>query len=129
MNDIGRKIRTLRESLGMTQEELAHKVGYKSRVSINKIELQRDVPLKKLAPIAEALGTTPSMLAGWEEEPSETIPSFNIDKMVNLVAKKSQQDIRKDEAEEELLKQWRQLDGESKKQLMLMIKFFKNQNK
>lgn len=68
MKDIGRKIRQLREEQGMTQEELAHKVGYKSRVSINKIELQRDVPLKKLSPIAEALGVTPSSLAGWDDE-------------------------------------------------------------
>lgn len=68
MSDIGRKIRKLREDQGLTQEELAHMVGYKSRVSINKIELQRDVPLNKLAKIANALGVEPSYLAGWEEK-------------------------------------------------------------
>ncbi len=52
----------------MTQEELAHKCGYKSRVSINKIELERDVPIKKLIPIAEALGVTPQELMGWDDD-------------------------------------------------------------
>lgn len=75
MGDIGNKIRLLRESKGMTQEELAHKVGYKSRASINKIELQRDIPLKKLAPIAAALGISPSELAGWEKE-EKTVPKY-----------------------------------------------------
>lgn len=69
MGDIGKKIRELREAQGMTQEELAHKVGYKSRVSINKIELQRDIPLKKASAIATALGITPAELVGWDEEP------------------------------------------------------------
>lgn len=68
MKDIGKKIRELRESQGMTQEELAHKVGYKSRVSINKIELQRDLPIKKIVPIANALGISPNVLMGWEED-------------------------------------------------------------
>jgi len=68
MSDIGSKIRQLREEKGMTQEELALKVGYKSRVSINKIELQRDIPIKKLEPIATALGVTPAFLMGWDEE-------------------------------------------------------------
>lgn len=74
MNDIGKRIRDLRESLGMTQEELAHKVGYKSRVSINKIELQRDIPIKKVVPIAKALDVDPSVLMGWDDTPQYTNP-------------------------------------------------------
>lgn len=79
MNDIGKKIRTLREERGMTQEELAKKVGYKSRVSINKIELQRDIPIKKLVPIANALGVSPEYLMGWEETKPyiTTVPKYD----------------------------------------------------
>lgn len=68
MGDIGKRIRELREAQGMTQEELAKKCGYKSRSSINKMELQRDAPIKKLIPIAQALGITPSYLMGWETD-------------------------------------------------------------
>ena len=80
MKDIGKKLRQLREEKGMTQEELAHKVGYKSRVSINKIELQRDVPLKKLSLIAKALDVSPSELAGWEEYDTDKKQDHSITK-------------------------------------------------
>ena len=36
---IGERIKARREALEMSQEELAHKIGYKSKTSINKIEL------------------------------------------------------------------------------------------
>ena len=36
---IGQRIKQRREELQISQEELAHKIGYKSRSSINKIEL------------------------------------------------------------------------------------------
>lgn len=36
---IGQRIKSRREELGMSQEDLAHKIGYKSKSSINKIEL------------------------------------------------------------------------------------------
>ena len=75
--NIGMKIRELRLEKGMTQEELAHKVGYKSRVSINKIELQRDVPIKKVALIAEALGVEPSYIMGWEDSKKELYSTKN----------------------------------------------------
>ena len=36
---IGQRIKSRREELGMSQEDLAHRIGYKSKSSINKIEL------------------------------------------------------------------------------------------
>lgn len=69
MSDIGKKIRDRRESLNMTQEELAEKLGYKSRSSINKIESSgRNLPQSKIVAIAKALRTSPSYLMGWSEE-------------------------------------------------------------
>ena len=45
----GDRIRARREQLGMTQDELAHKLGYKSRSSVNKIELgKQELTQKKL---------------------------------------------------------------------------------
>lgn len=67
--DIGERIRKRRELLGMTQDELARAAGYKSRSSINKIEVDgRGLPQKKIEEIAKALKTTPSYLMGWEDE-------------------------------------------------------------
>lgn len=70
--DIGQRIRMRREELGISQEELALKAGYKSRSSINKIEKDgRGLPQSKILLIAKALNTTPSYLMGWEEPFSE----------------------------------------------------------
>ena len=67
--DIGERIKARREELGMSQEELAHAIGYKSRSSINKIELDgQGLPQKKVVAIARALKTTPSYLMGWLDE-------------------------------------------------------------
>lgn len=73
MKDIGKKIRQLRIEKGMTQDELAKKCGYASRVSINKIELTRDIPIKKVVLIAKALDVTPQSLMGWEDKEPEQI--------------------------------------------------------
>lgn len=67
--NIGSRIKSRREELGMSQEELAHRIGYKSRSSINKIELGvYALTQSKIKAIADALLTTPSYIMGWEEE-------------------------------------------------------------
>jgi transcriptional regulator with XRE-family HTH domain len=62
------RIKLLREERGMTQEQLAEKVGYKSRSTINKIEAGlRDINQSQIADFASALDVTPSYLMGWED--------------------------------------------------------------
>ena len=74
MSNLGQRIADLRKSLGMTQEELAHRIGYKSKSAINKIELGgRDLPQKKIADIARALGVSPAVLMGWSEDKPEKV--------------------------------------------------------
>ena len=74
MKSVGERIREKRESLGMSQEELAKKLGYKSRSSINKIEADaRNLTQSKIKSIADALQTTPSYIMGWDE-PKDDIP-------------------------------------------------------
>ena len=52
----------------MSQDELARRLGYKSRSSINKIENDASgLPQTKIVAIANALQTTPSFIMGWEE--------------------------------------------------------------
>lgn len=66
MPNIGKNIMEARKRLGMTQEELATKVGYKSKSTINKIELGiNDLPQKKIKLFADALGMDPGELMGW----------------------------------------------------------------
>ena len=66
---IGERIQQRREELGLTQDELAEKVGYSTRFSIVKIESGKSsVPTKKLDIFAKALHTTVSYLLGKENE-------------------------------------------------------------
>ena len=65
---IGERIKQRRLELGYTQDELAKKCGYKSRSSINKIELSRALPLPKVTLMAKALECSESYLMGWTEE-------------------------------------------------------------
>ena len=68
MSIIGDNIRNRRIELNMTQEELASKMGYKSKSTINKIELgKNDIPQSKIVQFAQVLNTTPKALMGWEE--------------------------------------------------------------
>ena len=64
---IGDRIKSRRIELGMTQDELAKKCGYKSRTSINKIESSRDLPLRKVSVVAKALECSESYLMGWSD--------------------------------------------------------------
>lgn len=71
---IGNRIKKRREELGMSQEELAKKVGYKSRSSVNKIEIDgRGLPQNKIVEFAKALETTPAYLMGWETDDGHTL--------------------------------------------------------
>ena len=71
---IGKKICEERKKLGWTQEELAAKMGYKTKSAINKIELGiNDVAQSKIVRFASVLGTTPAHLMGWDEEEEEAV--------------------------------------------------------
>ena len=69
MTNIGEKIKERREQLGMSQDELAERMGYKSRSTIAKIEKGvNDVVQSNIVKFAEVLLTTPAYLMGWLEE-------------------------------------------------------------
>lgn len=62
-------IKFLREKLGLSQEELAAKVGYKDRSSIAKVEAGAvDLTQSKIAAFAAALFVTPAQLMGISNE-------------------------------------------------------------
>lgn len=67
-------IKTRRKAARMTQEELARLTGYTDRSSIARIEKgEIDLPQSKIKQFAEALGTTPSHLMGWNDAEPEDL--------------------------------------------------------
>ncbi len=76
---IGERIKQKRKELGLSQEEVADSLGYKSRTSVFKVEQGiTDLPLSKVKEFAKVLKTTPSYLMGWEDDDGnlnvETLP-------------------------------------------------------
>mgnify|MGYP001213206558 CR=1 FL=1 len=68
--DLSSRIRQRREQLGLSQEELAARMGYRSKSSITKLEKGiNDLPRAKLEELATALGTTPAWLMGLVDLP------------------------------------------------------------
>lgn len=68
MLDIYKRIRARREELGLSQEELASRMGYKSKSSINKIEMGvNDIPQSKVLAFARALDTSTAYLMGCDD--------------------------------------------------------------
>lgn len=62
-------VKERREQLGLSQDELARRVGYTNRSSIARIERgDTDIPQSKLYDIARALRVTPSYLMGEDTE-------------------------------------------------------------
>ena len=62
------RIKARREELGMSQEELAGKLGYRDRSTIAKIESgTNDIMQSKIQAFADALDTSPAFLLGWDD--------------------------------------------------------------
>lgn len=99
------RIRQLRISAGMSQDELARTMGYKDRSMITKIESGKvDISQKKIMTFAQALNTTPSYLMGWTEEDPE------LEKYIRILAE--------DKAEQKLITLYRSLSLRGKNLMM-----------
>lgn len=99
------RIRQLRISAGMSQDELARTMGYKDRSMITKIESGKvDISQKKIMAFAQALNTTPSYLMGWTEEDPE------LEKYIRILAE--------DKAEQKLITLYRSLSLRGKNLMM-----------
>ena len=75
LKELGDRIKSLRIKAGLSQDDLAKKLNYKSRSTIAKIESGiNDIPQSKILEFANALKTTPTYLMGWEKtaQPSES---------------------------------------------------------
>jgi len=71
--DFGSRVTLFRQRAGLTQEELAARLGYKSKTSINKIEMgKQDVSQSKITEFADALNVTVDEMMGWEQKEDKT---------------------------------------------------------
>ena len=69
MSTLGERIKRRREELGLTQSELAARLGYKSKVSVSNAENDRDdMTTTRISKYATALETSEAYLMGWLEE-------------------------------------------------------------
>ena len=88
---IGDRVKQRRKELGLTQEEVAKKIGYKSQSTIAHIEDgTNDVTLPKVELLAKALQTTPGFLMGWEQEEEER---RRLDKIVDMIKRLDSDDF------------------------------------
>lgn len=69
MKEFGERVKARREELGMTQLDLALKIGYKSKQAICKIETgDRGVSVEKVNLLADALRIPLDVLVGSSEQ-------------------------------------------------------------
>ena len=84
---IGERIKQRREELHMSMDDLAQKLGYKSRTSIFKIESgDTDLPLSKVEEVAAALFVTPQFLMGWEDNGTQSDVPYYLDEETAEIA-------------------------------------------
>lgn len=121
MPDIGKRIRLKREELNMTQEELASRLGYKSKTTIAKIENgTNDIVQSKVAAFADVLNTTPAYLMGWTEE-SETQEATFTSRDKQDIAKRLEATLSDLESNEALMFSGQPLDDATKELLRLSL--------
>lgn len=119
MTTIGIKIKERREELGMSQDELAMKMGYKNRSTIAKIEKGvNDVVQSNIVKFAEVLHTTPAYLMGWMDE-VENNPIEAANELSELFV---------DTELREMIAEYKKLDDDKKKQAREFIRFLGGRN-
>lgn len=75
MNTIGERIRLAREKIGMSQVDMADKIGV-SKQNLYKYErgLVTNIPSDKIELIGKLTGVSPAYLMGWDNTETEPLP-------------------------------------------------------
>lgn len=72
----GERVKARRKAMGLTQLDLALRMGFKSKQAISHIEAgDRNLKQSQVAALAAALNVTPAYLMGWEETEREKMIS------------------------------------------------------
>lgn len=82
---IGERIKQRRLELGLSQEDLAKRLGNKSRASVCTVEKDKeDLTTDRIRKYAEALETTPAYLMGWTDKVELPSKNDSMDKVMEL---------------------------------------------
>lgn len=93
-NGLGLRIKARRNELGMTQAELAKKLGYKTKSSITKIEQGvSDITQTQVRQFAEALDCTVSYLMGWQTAGSTEKRGMLLEAMMDEIDKRMEKNM------------------------------------
>lgn len=103
--NIGDRVKKLRKEKSMTQEQLAERLGYKSKSSVAHIENGRDIPRSLIVQLADILGTSPAYLMGWEDE-AETVSNNEKTPSVPERTKDEWRDVISELSEDEVRELW-----------------------
>ena len=96
LKKLGEQIKRARLQKEWTQEELAKRMGYKSKSTINKIELGvNDIPQSKVLQFAEVLEVSPRFLMGWENENPEDLGALAAEVLSNAKMLQLMKNVRK----------------------------------
>ena len=77
---VGERIKQIREEKGLSQEELAKRLGLKNKSSVCKIEKSGNkVSAPSIYKYAEALGTTVARIMGWSQDDFATETTLRIE--------------------------------------------------
>lgn len=77
---VGERIKNRRKELGMTQIELAKKMGYKDNTSVSHAETcGNNIQVTKIAKFARYLDCSFNYLMGFEDEVKPEVPKYDDD--------------------------------------------------
>lgn len=75
---VGERIKKRRIALGLSQTDLAKRMGYTNKTTISKVENGRDnITTDRVRKFADALHCSTSYLMGWEELEDNDIPEYD----------------------------------------------------
>lgn len=122
---IGERIKAKRLELGLTQLELAKKMGYTSRAAICKVERGQDnITSDRVTKFANALGCSESYIMGWEDETGNKTPERQLlDIYARNIAKK-----QTDEADQMILDLLHNVSPEAKDSFVQLLKSLQPQS-
>lgn len=93
---VGERIKQRREELGLTQMQLAYKMGYNTRSSISRTEQAGDdIGTNRIVKFAEALNVSPAYLMGWEDDSGVDFTVTDDEKLIIESYRKSDLETKK----------------------------------
>lgn len=117
--EVGRRIQEKRKELGLSQDDLAVRLGLNSKSSrsvISKLEKNaNNITTDRVRQIAKALGVTPGYLMGWEDNLTEGSAIA----MANII---------KNSDDTEFMQKYNSLSEENKKEVHRFVDFLISKN-